>query len=317
MTTSRACRSSARRTPAVAAAALALVLAPAPARAAGAAFRKAYEAALALYEAGRWEDALAGFEKAYVLEPAPEPLYSMGRCNDKLRRPAEAVAAYDRFLLAAPSHESAPRARAYLFGALRALGEKLLGELDFAAARAAFLRADGMGVLPSVRATDEGGAAVLVGLARANAALGDVAGANAALDRAIAEAKTPAMREKVEKTRREIAKSAVAPAGAGAGAGTGAGAGAGTGAGARSGTGTGTGARSGTGTGTGAGAATGTGGGTGTGAPTAAPKRAPWMWIGIGAGAAVLAGVAVTLGIVLGVQGPRGDTDLGWFTATF
>jgi hypothetical protein len=140
-------------------------------------------------------------------------------------------------------------------------------------------------VLPSVRATDEGGAAVLVGLARANAELGDRAGANAALDRAIAEAKTPAMRERIEKTRRDIAKPAVAPVDTG-------------------------------GTGSEAGGATGAGAtGAGTAAETA--KRPPWMWIGIGAGAVVLAGIAVTLGIVLGQQAPRADTDLGWFPATF
>ena len=87
--------------------------APATAAAVTPKFRKEFVAAKKLYDEGRFEEALAGFERARDLEDAPEALYSIARSHERLGHRTEAVEAYVTFLGRAPSHRGAAKARGY------------------------------------------------------------------------------------------------------------------------------------------------------------------------------------------------------------
>ena len=64
--------------------------------------RVTFEAATIAFSDGRFEDALSSFRRAYELSPRAELLYNMGQCTDRLRRDAETVDYFERYLEAAP-----------------------------------------------------------------------------------------------------------------------------------------------------------------------------------------------------------------------
>ena len=64
--------------------------------------REHFTAARTAYEAGHYDDALAGFRKAYELSPRPEFLINFAQVYRKLGRLDEAQAECERFLAAAP-----------------------------------------------------------------------------------------------------------------------------------------------------------------------------------------------------------------------
>jgi tetratricopeptide (TPR) repeat protein len=80
-------------------------LAPAAAAADDAA-RSLFEAGAIAYAEGRYDDALACFERAYDLAGHPELLYNIALAHDRLRHDAEALASFRAFLERAP--EEAP-----------------------------------------------------------------------------------------------------------------------------------------------------------------------------------------------------------------
>ena len=51
-----------------------------------------------LYQQGAYADALEKFEQAYSVFPSPKLFFDIGQANRELGRPAEAVAAFERFL---------------------------------------------------------------------------------------------------------------------------------------------------------------------------------------------------------------------------
>lgn len=64
--------------------------------------RARFEAGRMAFGAGRFEDALADFERAYALSSRPQLLYNIAQCHDRLRHDEEAVAALRRYLEAVP-----------------------------------------------------------------------------------------------------------------------------------------------------------------------------------------------------------------------
>lgn len=64
--------------------------------------REAFAQGEELYRAGDYAGALAAFEKAESTQPSPAAQYNIGRCYERLGKPAEAVAAYERYLAGAP-----------------------------------------------------------------------------------------------------------------------------------------------------------------------------------------------------------------------
>ena len=64
--------------------------------------RAIFSAGSVAFEDGRYQDALARFEEAYALSERPELLYNIGLCLDRLRRDAEALENFERFLAAVP-----------------------------------------------------------------------------------------------------------------------------------------------------------------------------------------------------------------------
>lgn len=81
--------------------------------------RALFNAAVAAYDAGRYEDALDSFERAYERSQRPALLYNMGQCYDRLRRDEEAVDAFERYLAAMPGADN----RAQVEQRIRALRE--------------------------------------------------------------------------------------------------------------------------------------------------------------------------------------------------
>jgi tetratricopeptide (TPR) repeat protein len=61
-----------------------------------------FEAGLSAYQDGRFEAALGHFQNAYELSDRPALLFNIGSCLDRLRRDAEAVDYFERFLEAVP-----------------------------------------------------------------------------------------------------------------------------------------------------------------------------------------------------------------------
>ncbi len=70
--------------------------------------RDAYEQGREAFEARRYDDALANFERAYELERRPELLFNIGSALDRLGRAEEAVIRYEAFLAAMPDAENRP-----------------------------------------------------------------------------------------------------------------------------------------------------------------------------------------------------------------
>jgi tetratricopeptide (TPR) repeat protein len=56
---------------------------------------------------GRYEEALALFERSYALSKRPELLYNLGLAYDRLRRDAQAAAAFDLYLTTGPEPDRA------------------------------------------------------------------------------------------------------------------------------------------------------------------------------------------------------------------
>lgn len=79
---------------------LVLVLAASPARArsADAVARAEFEQATALYEAGRYDDALDAYARAYALSDAPELLFNIGQCHFAMGEHEAAIRSYRRYL---------------------------------------------------------------------------------------------------------------------------------------------------------------------------------------------------------------------------
>lgn len=83
--------------------------------------RALFNAAVAAYDAGRYEDALESFERAYRRSNRAALLYNMGQCYDRLRRDEEAVDAFERYLEAMPAAEN----RSQVESRIRALREAI------------------------------------------------------------------------------------------------------------------------------------------------------------------------------------------------
>lgn len=65
-----------------------------------------FEAARVAYAAGRFEDSLGYFQRAYEMSNRPVLLYNIGSAADKLRRDAVALDAFRRYLEAMPTAEN-------------------------------------------------------------------------------------------------------------------------------------------------------------------------------------------------------------------
>src|SRR5450631_874234 len=64
--------------------------------------RDAFTQGQELYRAGDFAGALSAFKSAEDARPSPVTQYNIGRCYERLGQPAEAVAAYERYLAEAP-----------------------------------------------------------------------------------------------------------------------------------------------------------------------------------------------------------------------
>src|SRR4051812_44132162 len=64
--------------------------------------RKAYGEAESKFQSGDFEAALAGYKAANDAVPAPQTLYKMAICLDKLDKTSDAIAAYGAFLSSSP-----------------------------------------------------------------------------------------------------------------------------------------------------------------------------------------------------------------------
>jgi tetratricopeptide (TPR) repeat protein len=60
--------------------------------------RSLFEAGRIAYEAGRYQDSLQHFQRAYELSGRGALLYNIGSCLDRLRRDEEALAAFEQYL---------------------------------------------------------------------------------------------------------------------------------------------------------------------------------------------------------------------------
>jgi tetratricopeptide (TPR) repeat protein len=57
----------------------------------------------ALYQAGRFEDALRAYQRAYELRPRPVLLFNLAQCHRELGRLARAIYLYERYLVELPA----------------------------------------------------------------------------------------------------------------------------------------------------------------------------------------------------------------------
>jgi tetratricopeptide (TPR) repeat protein len=104
--------------------------------------RALFEAGRAAYDVGRYASALSRFQEAYELTGHAQLLYNIGQCYDRLRRDAEAVEMFERYLAEVPDNPQ----RAALESRLATIRERMEAEeaarLDAeAAARDEALRA--------------------------------------------------------------------------------------------------------------------------------------------------------------------------------
>jgi len=63
------------------------------------------------FRAGEYEKAISLFEQAYALDPVPNLLYNIGRCYEQMEAWDDAIAQYERFMVA-PDVESEARSHA-------------------------------------------------------------------------------------------------------------------------------------------------------------------------------------------------------------
>jgi tetratricopeptide (TPR) repeat protein len=80
-------------------------------QAAGDSFEHEYAAAMSLYEAGKYDDALRAFEAAYQVKQLPGLLFNMAQAHRKLGHAKEALSAYQRYLAASPSLDPSLRSK--------------------------------------------------------------------------------------------------------------------------------------------------------------------------------------------------------------
>ena len=78
--------------------ALLLLLLSAPARGDSVGFKPRYDLAIALYQAGRFREAVPEFKAAYELDPKPALLFNIAQSYRKSGQPREAIEYYDRYL---------------------------------------------------------------------------------------------------------------------------------------------------------------------------------------------------------------------------
>ncbi len=70
-----------------------------------------YQQALAQYDAGRYDDALVGFQAAYARRQMPWLLINIGRTVQRLGRPQEAINYYERYKKAEPNIDAEAEGR--------------------------------------------------------------------------------------------------------------------------------------------------------------------------------------------------------------
>jgi len=66
------------------------------------------------FKAGDYDHAIAEYEGAYQLSREPVLIFNLGLCHDRAQRPAQALAAFQRYLELAPSGDVADEAREYV-----------------------------------------------------------------------------------------------------------------------------------------------------------------------------------------------------------
>ncbi len=67
--------------------------------------RELFLAGRAAYEAGRYEEALTQFQRAHSLSGRNELLFNIGQSFDRLRRDADAIEAFERYLQTEPAQD--------------------------------------------------------------------------------------------------------------------------------------------------------------------------------------------------------------------
>lgn len=86
--------------------------------------RALFQAGSMAYAAGRYEDALESFERAYQLSPRPDLLYNLGQACDRLRMDETALGYFRSYLAEAPSAEREQEVRARIAVLERAVAER-------------------------------------------------------------------------------------------------------------------------------------------------------------------------------------------------
>lgn len=79
--------------------------------------RALFGAGVAAFDAGRFQDALWSFERAFERSGRPELLYNVGQCHDRMRQDEQAIAAFERYLELVPAASN----RTQVEGRMRAL----------------------------------------------------------------------------------------------------------------------------------------------------------------------------------------------------
>jgi tetratricopeptide (TPR) repeat protein len=74
--------------------------------------RRHFDTGAAAYEAGRYAEAAAEFERARKVQPLPAFDFNLGRAYDRMERPAEAIVANERYLRHRPTPPDAVEVRA-------------------------------------------------------------------------------------------------------------------------------------------------------------------------------------------------------------
>ena len=76
--------------------------------------KRHFAAGAALYDAGRYEDAIVEFSAARAVRPAPAFDFNIARCYDRLERTRDAVDWYERYLAANPPNDGGAHERLVL-----------------------------------------------------------------------------------------------------------------------------------------------------------------------------------------------------------
>lgn len=86
--------------------------------------RSLFQAGELAYRQGRFERALDYFQRAYELSARPELLFNIANLQERLNRPREALAGFERYLESAPNAENI----AFAHGRIEALRTAVAGE---------------------------------------------------------------------------------------------------------------------------------------------------------------------------------------------